>query len=243
MSDNLEDIVNLAINAGLGKKEELELGGQHELLKSSHLPLKGDWEVLERWGVVRGNPVNDLFCECVLPEGWKKAPFKHAMWVDLIDSRNLTRAHIYHKATDSKALFYTIKRFSVTCLSALATCWKEYEFYCDRGLVSDDGLSRTVFIGSTVCVGELKGELVAVKDDCVYYFCSDTQDLQPNPDIAIDKVVLLKRSDFSEKYSYIGDYHFVDAVEELAKIDCRSFMSRLPIDDTVWTHECDFPEV
>lgn len=242
MNGNYWNTVNFSMAAILSK-ENLEKRGQYDLVGSTLMPIKGDWEVLLRWGIRKGDPVDDLFCECALPEGWKKAPFKHLMWVDLVDFRGLTRAYIFYKPGDRKAHFHTIQRFSVTRLSVLNAPWKGTQRYSEQGLVRDDGSSRTVYRDTEVCVAELDGELVAVKDDLVYCFCCKTQKLQVNTEIRADEAVLLRRCDFANKYSYIDDYHFVNAVEELAELNCRLFLKKLPTDDTVWGSEFDLSEV
>lgn len=228
----------------LAKKEKLEQEGQTTFVNSTLMPIKGDWEVLQRWGLVRGEAVDDLFCECVLPDNWKKAPFRHLMWTDLVDSRGLTRAHIFYKATDRKAHSHTIKRFSVTRLSVLNDGhWKTTQDYFEQGLVRDDGLSRTVYRDTPVFVAELDGELVAIKDNLVYYFCCETQKLQTDDETRATEVALLRRCDFANKYSYIEEYQFISAVEELAESNCRLFLEKLPKDDATWEKDFDFSEV
>ncbi len=84
-----------------------EAQGQKTLVKSTHLPKKGDWEALSLMGVQRGLDVDDLFCEAILPSGWQKIPTDHSMWTNLVDERGTPRVAIFYKATfyDRDAFF------------------------------------------------------------------------------------------------------------------------------------------
>jgi len=79
-----------------------EAHGQAELVNSEQLPIdvRGDKAKLEAAGVVFGEPSrgDDLFCQAVLPKGWKKESTDHSMWSKLVDADGNERAMIFYKA-------------------------------------------------------------------------------------------------------------------------------------------------
>jgi hypothetical protein len=81
--------------------EDQEARGQAELVNSCQLPVNVTGrENLEAAGVKFGepDPKDPLFCDCELPEGWKKLATEHAMWSKLVDADGKTRASIFYKA-------------------------------------------------------------------------------------------------------------------------------------------------
>lgn len=83
--------------------EEQEAKGQKELEESQQLPIQcgyKDKKKLEQAGVVFGKPLKDdpLFCEAVLPNGWKVEKTDHSMWSNLVDEKGKQRAGIFYKA-------------------------------------------------------------------------------------------------------------------------------------------------
>lgn len=102
-----------------GAIERQEARGQQALVRSEMLPAQcvtpGGWEILEALGLKRGDPVDDLFVQVTLPEGWTKAATDHSMWSELRDERGRTRGGIFYKAAcyDRKASFNLKTRFRV----------------------------------------------------------------------------------------------------------------------------------
>ena len=91
--------------------EAQEKRGQAELVNSEALPFKGsqtDCPKLIEAGVKFGPKLADdpLFCEAVLPKGWKKRATDHDMWSELVDDKGVVRASIFYKAA-----FYDRKAF------------------------------------------------------------------------------------------------------------------------------------
>ncbi len=93
--------------------EAQEKRGQEELINSEQLPCeckKEDKEKLESLGVKFGKPLeNDpLFCNALLPKGWKKEGSDHDMWSYLVDDKGKRCASIFYKAAfyDRKAHIY-----------------------------------------------------------------------------------------------------------------------------------------
>lgn len=84
--------------------EAQEKRGQEELVNSEQLPCKcipkADKEKLESYGIKFGEPLenNPLFCNAVLPKGWKKEASDHDMWSYLVDDKGKRRASIFYKA-------------------------------------------------------------------------------------------------------------------------------------------------
>ena len=79
-----------------------ESRGQEQLVDSTQLPVsvRGDKAALEEAGVKFGPPLKSdpLFCNVVLPAGWKKRATDHEMWTELVDDEGRVRAMIFFKA-------------------------------------------------------------------------------------------------------------------------------------------------
>lgn len=85
-----------------GSIEAQEKQGQSDFNSKEILPIKikgGTRQEMKSFGVVYGKPVDDLFIEAKLPEGWKKEPMDHPMWSKLLDDQGRERALIFYKAT------------------------------------------------------------------------------------------------------------------------------------------------
>lgn len=84
---------------------DMESAGQRQLVQSSQLPIQGPWDELISLGFVKGENVDDLFCEATLPAGWSKEGSDHAMWSYLLDERGIRRVGVFYKAAfyDRKA--------------------------------------------------------------------------------------------------------------------------------------------
>lgn len=44
-------------------------GLKYDLVRSTKLPIAGDWDTLTWWGVIQDEKSDDLFCHCTLSEG------------------------------------------------------------------------------------------------------------------------------------------------------------------------------
>lgn len=112
-----DPLMTLLSTMGSGGIERQEARGQQELVNSASLPTECNGrEALEAAGVKFGEPYKDdpLFCDAVLPEGWKKRATDHSMWSDLVDAKGRVRAKIFYKAAhyDRRADMYVERRFS-----------------------------------------------------------------------------------------------------------------------------------
>lgn len=101
----------------LGKKQMIvkqEMLGQKQALDPTVLPKapSEDWQILKRWGFQKLKDIDDLFCECIFPPGWKKSPY-YRMWTDILDERGLAKASYFYKAVyyDRRANISINKRF------------------------------------------------------------------------------------------------------------------------------------
>lgn len=88
-----------------GYIEEMERDGQRQLVNSTSLPADGPWDELTALGFTKGEPVDDLFVNATLPQGWIKEGSDHAMWSYLCDERGIQRVGVFYKAAfyDRKA--------------------------------------------------------------------------------------------------------------------------------------------
>jgi hypothetical protein len=84
-----------------GYIEHQEKQGQVEVSHGGKLPINISGmskEELEEIGFVFGEPIDELFQECVLPEGWQIAPTDHSMWSDILDEGGNKRGSMFYKA-------------------------------------------------------------------------------------------------------------------------------------------------
>ncbi len=104
----IDPLVQLLTAGEPGGIEQQERNGQSQLAASSQLPSDGIEQVAKELGVtVIGYSNNDtLFCDVILPPGWRIVPTDHAMWSHLCDDAGAKRASIFYKAA-----FYDRKAF------------------------------------------------------------------------------------------------------------------------------------
>lgn len=240
-NDLVDNLLNFSIATTPGGIEKQEAQGQQNLINSTALPIKGDWNVLARWGIVKGEPINNLFCHCTLPDGWQKVATDHSMWSKLVDDRGLNRANVFYKAAfyDTAAHFNTVKRFSVGTFYS----HEDNPTYGKQFKVVDNGLDRSVFVDAPVYAGEYNGKLVAAQAGKVYAFQEDALKLMTHWQVST--VSLLARNEFTSKWhnEKVQQYDFIDAVEELALVNCDQYLSQLPTDDSVWDSRFDFSDI
>lgn len=116
-----------------------EARGQRELNNSCKLPSRlgghgangsaiSEYEKLgiKVLGLVKGD---ELFCECVLPDGWEKKSTSHSMWNELLDDKGRVRATYFYKGVfyDRDAFIHLEKRFSVHVIDYLPSDQKGKE--------------------------------------------------------------------------------------------------------------------
>jgi hypothetical protein len=111
------DFDNFLVAATPGGIEAQEAQGQQSFVASTTLPIRintGERKDLEIFGVKFGDPVDDLFCEAQLPEGWHKEATEHSMWSRLLDNQGRERATIFYKAAfyDRNAHISLVRRLS-----------------------------------------------------------------------------------------------------------------------------------
>jgi hypothetical protein len=123
-----------------------EARGQQDLIFNDVLPKKCiycDREQLEQMGIVFGEPVDELFIEAKLPEGWKKKPLEHSMWSELVDDKGRTRARIFYKAAfyDREAHIGIVPRFVCTTepVCGYEADWEEVQESDIHAVVKDCG--------------------------------------------------------------------------------------------------------
>lgn len=243
-NNNVENLLNFSIASLPNGIEAQESQGQKALIFSDTLPAQGDWEILERWGVIPGGSADDLFRFCTLPKGWTKVPTSHSMWSALKDARGLVRAKVFYKAAfyDRDAHFNVVNRFTI---SEVYSC-EDNLLHGKHYQVVDNGLDRVVFVKSPVNSAEFNGNLVAIQNHKLY--CLQGKSLvfksQISADIA-DRLVVLSKSEFYAKWhnKKRRQQDFLHAIKKLAEIDCETFISQLPTDDSIWKSNFDFPEI
>lgn len=97
-----DPIVHLAGGWGdpSGYIQDMEAGGQRQIVQSDVLPADAPWAEMEALGFVKGAPVagDDLFVHCTLPDGWTKAGTGHSMHSIVLDERGVERVAVFYKA-------------------------------------------------------------------------------------------------------------------------------------------------
>lgn len=98
--------------------EAQEMDGQQEMIATSVMPrlLRPTRQAYDDLGFAFGKPLDDLFVEAALPEGWAKVATDHAMWSDLVDGQGRKRGSIFYKAAfyDKQADARLTSRYSVS---------------------------------------------------------------------------------------------------------------------------------
>ena len=109
------DVENFKAASTPGGIEAQERAGQVTFVANETLPILGRCrEQLEAMGIEFGEPVDDLFIEAKLPDGWQKVATSHSMHSDLLDDQGRKRASIFYKAAfyDRRADISICRRFS-----------------------------------------------------------------------------------------------------------------------------------
>lgn len=75
-----------------------ERRGQQVLVNSSAFPRECPRASLEAWGFVFGAPIDDLFVEVQLPEGWTREGAAHSLWTFIRDPEGRRRVDVFYKA-------------------------------------------------------------------------------------------------------------------------------------------------
>lgn len=81
-----------------GYIEGMERQGTISQARSSTLPTKGLAELPPEWGIVIGEPADDLFTEVTLPEGWRVVTTSHSMGNRLLNAEGREVAQVFYKA-------------------------------------------------------------------------------------------------------------------------------------------------
>jgi len=101
MSDALLHLLGAMSMGSSEYIEHQEKQGQARVSYSDRLPLNISGmskEELESIGFAFGDPVDELFQECTLPEGWKIEPTDHSMWSNILDEEGTERGSMFYKA-------------------------------------------------------------------------------------------------------------------------------------------------
>lgn len=109
---NMDNFIAASTPGGI---EAQEAQGQRRFVASESLPiecLRCTREQLEELGIILGEPVDDLFIQAKLPQGWKKVASDHSMWSYLHDEKGRERASIFYKAAFyDRSAHISLKRF------------------------------------------------------------------------------------------------------------------------------------
>jgi len=146
MRDDMMDVFYETAVTGDGPGAILrqEAHGQSDFVANDTLPIKCMFctrEQLEQMGIVFGDPVDDLFVNVQLPEGWRKEPTDHSMWSHLVDDQGRKRASIFYKAAfyDRNAEISLAHRFGCKVMPDLGYSdpdYKKGDWHC---IVTDCG--------------------------------------------------------------------------------------------------------
>ncbi len=116
--------IAIFLGGGEAAANYYENRGQRELENSKELPTKigghggpDHVEVYAKMGiqVLREKSGDAMFCEAVLPQGWKVERTDHYMWSHLLDDKGCKRAQIFYKADpwDRDAFLSLNRRFNI----------------------------------------------------------------------------------------------------------------------------------
>lgn len=235
------DLKNFIAAATPGGIERSEQAGQKEFLAHDALPIAtaADWEILESWGVEKGEAIDDLFCSAKLPTGWSKVGGKEARSSAIQDDRGLVRATIFYKAAayDKVASLHIFrKRFR----SARDYASDEAFAY----VVKDDGLNRIVQRFETGSYAYLKSEPSSIGFIFygVFHYKADRSGFKALT--SSEEAVPISVEQFYTDYHNreISNSATLHAVETLSRKEADDYVSALPTDDRQWLSEYDFAE-
>lgn len=226
--------------------EAQEAQGQREFVESTLLPKRVNspmaWEKLLSLGATRGDDFDDLFVNATLPPGWSKVATRHSMWSDLVDGRGLIRGSVFYKAAFyDRDAFFDINNNRFTVIMGSLDKNKDAFAY----VIKDLGLERVVVHLSPVHFGLMGGQLGAVRED-VFYFnpageYSQSEFTESRP---WQNGQLLTKGEFFEDFHRSTPLHeVIDATKRLAEKGSEVFLSKIPLDESQWSEEFDFPEV
>jgi hypothetical protein len=137
------DIENFLVAATPGGIEAQEKAGQTTFVNNSTLPIDLNrsctWEDLATLGIVKGEPVDDLFVKVELPTGWTKKPTEHSMWSDLCDEQGRVRARIFYKAAfyDRSAALTLVQCYTYGAQPVIKDDWNgpRWGVVCDQDVI------------------------------------------------------------------------------------------------------------
>lgn len=111
---NLENFIAATTPGGI---EAQEKSGQLKFAASQTLPKECPREQLENLGFVFGEDADDLFVNCVSPEGWSIRATDHSMHSELLDPQGRVRGSIFYKAAfyDRRAHMSLKTRYTAGC--------------------------------------------------------------------------------------------------------------------------------
>ncbi len=163
------DFANAVVAATPGGIEAQEAAGQVEFLTGDTLPqeiLRPETRSdLERFGIVFGDEVDDLFIEAKLPEGWSRKGTDHSMWSEIRDEEGRCRMSVFYKAAfyDRKAHVSVSPRYIVAQLrwssDGEAIPMSEYDRWraakTGRFVVRDEMTAEIIYEGPEFTVDEV----------------------------------------------------------------------------------------
>lgn len=214
-----------------------EVKGQENLVNSTQLPIAGEWQILESWGIKRTGSSEGLFCDATLPLGWIKRATENTFWSELIDEKGRKRASIFYKAAyyDRDATVTPIvDRFIAT-----------QENYPHKGYLSYNAIdlarNRNVIYTGSVGYFAFKTDdptiLGFVVDDVFYYnairesygneFFADSEPAQELTALVDDEIY--------KKYHHINPIHeTLDAANKKARENVDNFIQAFLGDRDPW---------
>jgi hypothetical protein len=229
-----------------------ESQAQHNLVNSTTLPIRNDedWKTLKSWGVVQGKPVDDLFCNATLPDGWQKKPTGHSLWTDLLDSRGLKRASMFYKGAfyDRDAFINAIPfRFVASSVTYL-DFWKEKD---PRIVPAIRDACKDIFVQvfHPIFMGyDSTGNLGVVMNGEFYYGVVGDYDKAQFTKVApTDRVnaVRITMKEFYERFHNreVSNYHLLCAADNMAEHITGKALESYPTGADQWDDQYDFPEV
>lgn len=214
-----------------------------------------DWDILERWGFIKGEVIDNHYYKCTFPPKWKIVWPSYCPYT-LIDARGLRRATIDMPRTfgfyDEPGGVEIVKRFVIESVyhggdyNTNLRC--NHKEVIDKGLSQADpirGLSRAVLRDTPTYCGVAREQLVILKNGAVYQVDLNTGEVNIDTTIHTSEVTLLTNREFFDTYhnEEVTNYPYIRALENLSEATCKAFLSGLPTDDSIWGPEYDYPEV
>ena len=196
---------------------------QINFVNSVTLPVKhiDSWEVLTKWGIQKGKPVDDLFCKATLPIGWNTVSTDHSMWSKLLDNKNRMRGMIFYKGVYyDRDAFINVREHEFSLNGYVDR--KDFNQQTGHQCGVEDSLGNIVFTNSPVEWGVMDNQLGVCYKEIFYSKPKKklwkTEYTFKNQTPINSSLKILSNREFYDNYHHKSpEYELIELAKELAQ--------------------------